>query len=193
MMLSKLPNKVFTPTSLASTQLYGLGCKDFHQACHYVWQLPYGRNTDRADWRLVLKEQKGTCSTKHALLKALADELSLDIRLTVGIYKMSESNTPGVGAELKRHGLPYIPEAHCYLRTNSQHFDFTKKQHQIAQPIDEFLLELDIKTDEIGAHKVSIHQEFIKNHTSHCDAFSHVSFEDLWHIRESCITAISKI
>ncbi|WP_223668705.1 hypothetical protein [Kangiella shandongensis] len=191
MTLSQLPNNKLLHNSGISAQFYSQGCQDFHQACHYVWRLPYGRNSDRADWQLVLKEKKGACSTKHALLKALADELNLPVQLTVGIYKMSERNTPGVGAELKRHGLSYIPEAHCYLRANGQRFDFTKRHLTDAEPIDDFLLELNIKPNHIGDHKVSTHQKFIKQHIDDSNELSHLSFEAVWHIRESCIQALS--
>src|SRR5215813_13450772 len=89
---------------------------DFQAAGRYLYQLPYGRNTNRADYRLVLVENRGTCSTKHALLAELAREQGLPVVLTLGIYEMHERNTPGVGVVLDRYGLLYIPEAHCYLR-----------------------------------------------------------------------------
>jgi hypothetical protein len=44
---------------------------------------------------IVLAEQRGTCSTKHALLRRLAIEQGLDIALVLGIYEMTERNTPG--------------------------------------------------------------------------------------------------
>lgn len=191
MTFTLLPNKALTLASTISAQLHKEGCRDFHQACHYVWHLPYGRNSDRADWRLVLQEQQGTCSTKHALLKALADELNLAVQLTIGIYKMSEKNTPGVGAELKQHDFSYIPEAHCYLRAHGQRFDFTKKHQVEAAPIDDFLLEQDIAPHDIGAHKVNIHQEFIKQHIQNSNAFLSADFEHVWRIRERCIQALS--
>jgi len=57
-----------------------------------------------------------TCTTKHALLAALAREQHINAQLVLGIYEMSERNTPGVGHVLSRYGLSYIPEAHCHLR-----------------------------------------------------------------------------
>ena len=38
----------------------------------------------------------------------------------LGIYEMSDRNTPGVGRVLTAHGLSYIPEAHCYLRCQGE-------------------------------------------------------------------------
>src|SRR5262245_37335349 len=80
------------------------GCKTYRSAARTLHALPYGRNSDREDFRLVLIEQRGTCSTKHALLAALALEQQLDVALTIGIYDMSERNTPGVGRVLAAHG-----------------------------------------------------------------------------------------
>ncbi|MEM8585667.1 MAG: hypothetical protein AAGF87_15415, partial [Bacteroidota bacterium] len=62
----------------------------------YVHHLPYGRTSDPTDLGLVLRERKGTCSTKHALLKKAADENGLEaVELILGMYRMTESNTPG--------------------------------------------------------------------------------------------------
>lgn len=35
----------------------------------YIRGLTYGRNTNREDFGLVMKEMIGTCSSKHAFLK----------------------------------------------------------------------------------------------------------------------------
>jgi len=65
--------------------------------------LPYGRTANRTDLSLVISEQKGTCSSKHALLKEVADLNGIKgIDLIIGIYKMSEANTPGIGDELSK-------------------------------------------------------------------------------------------
>jgi hypothetical protein len=58
-----------------------------------VRSLPYGRNSDHSDWRLVLGEGRGTCSTKHALLADLARENRRHVALMLGIYEMDEDNT----------------------------------------------------------------------------------------------------
>ena len=55
---------------------------------------PYGRNVATSDMLAVLNERKGTCGTKHALLKSLATERALPIRLMLGIYEMNARNTP---------------------------------------------------------------------------------------------------
>lgn len=42
----------------------------------YVQKIPYGRNSIRDDFSLVVTENRGTCSSKHALLKSLALEFN---------------------------------------------------------------------------------------------------------------------
>ena len=105
-----------------------LGLKTFADTCVYVRAIPYGRNSNRTDFSLVLSEQKGTCSTKHALLSQLAIENNAnDIKLTIGIYKMHHNNTMGIKNVLLDHNLKYIPDAHTYLTINKQLFDFTNQ------------------------------------------------------------------
>ena len=43
------------------------GIKTWNELTKFIKNLPYGRNKNRTDFGLVLSEQKGTCSSKHAL------------------------------------------------------------------------------------------------------------------------------
>ena len=92
-----LPHVPLHDVGPVSTEFIVHGLIDFQAAGRALQRLPYGRTVDRADFRAVLREGKGTCSTKHALLAALAHEQGLPVILTLGIYAMHERNTPGVG------------------------------------------------------------------------------------------------
>ena len=93
----------------------------------HIQNLPYGRNSNRTDLSLILKEQKGSCSSKHAFLAEVAKEnLQNNIQLILGLYQMNTKNTL-IGNSLKGSGLTYIPEAHCYLKINNQRVDVTSK------------------------------------------------------------------
>ena len=50
------------------------GVTDFSSAAEYVRDLPYGRNADKLNLLTVFTDGCATCSTKHGLLKVLADE-----------------------------------------------------------------------------------------------------------------------
>ncbi|OJT26605.1 hypothetical protein BO221_00750 [Archangium sp. Cb G35] len=142
-----------------------LGLRGFVDAARHVWELPYGRNSDRADFRLVLPEGRGTSSTKHALLAALARAHGQPVQLTLGIYEMHERNTPGVGAILAREGLPGIPEAHCYLVVHQRRADLTRKDPAASSiaALACFFTEEQIQPEDIGAPKEEKHRAFIRS------------------------------
>src|SRR5690606_38829724 len=132
----------------------------------------------------------GTCSTKHAVLKQLADENNFDrIKLILGIFKMNGINTPQVGERLRKNNLTYIPEAHNYLKYQNQIFDFTKPGSSLNF-VNDLLVEIKIQPDEIQAPKIKIRKkylaEFLKN-----DKTIHYSLDELWEIREQCIRDLS--
>jgi hypothetical protein len=182
-----LPEARLSRAGEVSAEFLALGLRDYRAAARFINQLPYGRNSDRADFRLVLREHRGTCSTKHALLAALAIEQKLPVRLTLGIYEMNERNTPGVGAVLMRSGLASIPEAHCYLVFGGERVDVTRSLTDPGEPIAEFLHEETIAPAQIGRYKLEYHQ----NHLRQWSAGKGLRFDEVWQIRESCIAALS--
>jgi hypothetical protein len=167
------------------------GCASLRDAGRWLHALAYGRNADRSDWRTVVPERRGTCSTKHALLAAAAAELGLDAQLTVGVYAMSEANTPGVGAVLAAHGLDAIPEAHCYLVVEGRRVDVTRSGTTPAEPIAGFEAEWPIAPDQIGDHKVALHRRFLSDWLARPGAPA-LDLAALWAIREACIRALAQ-
>ena len=162
----------------------------YADACNIIKELPYGRNSDRSDFNLVLKEQKGTCSTKHAFLKQLAVENEFEaILLFIGVYKMNAINTIGVGDVLEKYQLSYIPEAHTYLKYKDDIFDFTTINTSNAF-YESVLYEEMIEAKQVGDYKVSLHHQFLKSWIEENDI--PYSFEELWAIREECILALSQ-
>ena len=190
--LDFLPNFSLKPSGEITDQFLVLGVNDFHSAAGYVHRLPYGRNADRANFRLVLQEGRGTCSTKHALLAQLAKEQKVDIGLAIGIYEMTERNTPGVGPVLTKHGLPSLPEAHCYLTYQGTRVDVTRSSVAPSEPIERFLYEEPIVPDQIGHYKTEVHQRFIQNWVVNSQVAGGRNWQDLWQIREECIAALSE-
>ncbi|HYM15309.1 MAG TPA: hypothetical protein VEZ14_07095 [Dehalococcoidia bacterium] len=169
-----------------------LGCHDLRAAATRVWTLPYGRNRDPLDELCVLKQRRGTCSTKHALLARLIDEETIaGIELRLGIYEMSEANTPGVGATLARHGLTSIPEAHCCLVARGARVDLTRAHGAAAEPIGPFLAEQTIRPEQIGEHKRAFHRRFLAARAQARD-YGALTADDLWAIREECIAALAE-
>jgi hypothetical protein len=187
-----LPNTALQSTGQVSSAFIAHGISDFQAAGRYLYQLPYGRNSNRADFRLVLPEGRGTCSTKHALLAELAREQELPIVLTLGIYEMHERNTPGVGVVLDRYGLRSIPEAHCYLSHEETRIDVTRSGSEPTEAIARFLYEEVITPEQIGDYKVQLHQQFLQDWVRSSEPAGARSFVEVWKIREECIAALAQ-
>ena len=172
-----------------TVQLRTLNISTWLQALHYIQQLPYGRNANRLDLSLVITESKGTCSSKHALLKAIADENKIEVDLILGMYKMNTSNTPGIGQVLEQSNLTYIPEAHCYLKSNQSRFDFTSSSSDIKNIEPDILEEQTINPEQVADYKVDYHQSFLEKWLDKEEI--DMSLDELWAIREQCIKALS--
>src|SRR6218665_291137 len=127
-------NFVFTSNDIYSTVFRELGINDFHSACSYLQQLPYGRNANRHDFLLTLKEGKGTCSSKHAILAYLADENGQkEVELIVGIFLMSAETHPKLTTFFTDKSYDCIPEEHCYLRYRGERFDYTDSSNALER------------------------------------------------------------
>jgi len=187
-----LPSVLLRPAGATSETFLVRSIRNFQAAARYLHYLPYGRNANRADFRLVLPEQRGTCSTKHALLADLAQEQQIPVILTLGIYLMHEHNTPGVGSVLEKYGLPCLPEAHCYLTYANTRVDITRSGVEAGEPIGRFLYEETITPASIGAYKVELHQKFLRTWLMNENSVAGRTFEEIWKIREECIAALSQ-
>lgn len=161
-------------------------CSDFHAALRWVHALPYGRNTNRADYSLVATERRGTCSTKHALLAALAREAHAPVALRTGIFLMSEQTTTGVGRTLRQHGLASVPEAHCFLAIGHDRIDITFPDSPGTCRLT-FIAEMEITPEDIGATKLAWRRPFLAAWARD----NGLDPDAVWTAREACIAALS--
>jgi len=175
-----------TSDAILTNKVIKLGIYSWDEAVSFVHNLPYGRNTNRSDLSLVLSEKKGTCSSKHGFLKALATENNLlDIQLFIAIYKMNLHNTPGIGCTLTEHNLPYIPEAHCFLRVKGVPIDVTQTHSNFNKIQNSILVETEIESYQVSEYKIDLHQNFVSKWiTVNNIPFT---FEEIWNFREQCI------
>ncbi|MEM1323393.1 MAG: hypothetical protein AAGG75_24215 [Bacteroidota bacterium] len=179
------------PLGPLSEGLLQRGVHNFSEAVNFVRHLPYRRTSDKERLMTVLEENCGTCSIKHAFLKQVATEQDRDdIELVIGIYQMNQDNTPGIGNHLVTSGLPYLPEAHCYLRYQGQRFDYTLPESDIARLASAIVEEKTIEAHQIGAFKVTFHQNYLRRWLT-AEGLT-MSLEQLWQIREQCIASLSK-
>lgn len=162
---------------------------NFETLIEQVKNIPYGRNSNRYDFSLVLSENKGTCSSKHAFLKEFAVKNNIpNVKLIIEIYKMSESNTP-INTILTENGLNYIPEAHCYLKINGSVVDVTSKKSDFEKLKNDIIEEIEIEPYQVTEFKIHYHHNFLKKWITENSIKK--TFDEIWNIREECIKQLS--
>lgn len=167
------------------------GIRSWNELTEFIRFLPYGRNRNRMDLSLVLTEKKGTCSSKHAFLKQIADLNNVpDVKLILGVYKMSRENTPKIACVLEEKSIPYIPEAHCYLKIRGKQVDLTTKGTDFSRIEKDILEEKEIEPKQVAEFKVSFHKEFLRKWLPKSGLT--FSFDEIWSIRESCIQNLAE-
>ena len=181
------PSFTIQPASPLCIEVLDRGLIDFGQLAEFVRALPYDRNSDTANPALVLREGCGTCSSKHRLLAIIADDCGhSEVQLTVGIYAMSEHNTPGVGAVLGSTSFTSIPEAHCYLTIGGDRFDFTGLPSGSSSPFDALLAEHVVSPAELPKMKLELHMRALETWANRVG----ITTADAWATREACISAL---
>ena len=187
-----LPDCMLKDRGEVSRAFIAKGITSFIDACVYVKNLPYGRNENKDNALAVFNDNCGTCSTKHAALKRLADENSLEgLQLVTAIYKMNRANTPGIGDVLERNNLEYMPEAHNYLKVGNESFDFTFPYARALGFEGEVLEETVIMPHQVTAYKVELHKSFLSRWLL-ANKNINLSLSALWQIREQCIANLSE-
>lgn len=147
-----LPDKPIKPLGIMSKKFLELGIKSFKDACVYVHNVEYGYNSNYDDNMIFFKENKGSCTSKHATIAGLAEELDIPLYKYVCVYKFTEEITIGAKKILKKYNIPYVPMVHCFLVYEKYRFDLTEGNYNgKKQPIDEHIFS--IKVDAFISRK----------------------------------------
>jgi hypothetical protein len=154
--LDKLPDEEVKPVGELSKKFLELGITTFKAACHHVHEMEYGSNTNYKDKMILFKENKGTCTSKHAVIAGLARELNVPVYKHICVYKFTDEITTGAGEILKKYEIPYVPLIHCFLKFFKYRFDLTEgNKNGKKKPIDEYI------HDERVEPFISIYDEYI--------------------------------
>jgi hypothetical protein len=138
-----------------------------------------------------LTEQKGTCSSKHALLSILAEENALqNVELIVGIFILSAETHPQVAPVLEKHKLTSIPECHVYLRYKGKRFDYTFPTQSIAPIENKIVREQRIEPQQVIDWKIVIHKDYLTRWLARTPDLSY-DLNQIWSIREEIIAHLS--
>ena len=164
---------------------------EFESLIEKVKHIPYGRNSNRHDFSLVVSENKGTCSSKHALLKDFANNNNIpNVKLYIGIFKMNEENTSKIFPLLTENQVNFIPEAHCYLKINEIPLDVTTSESFYNKIQNDILEEIEIEPFQVAEFKLDYHKEFLKKWI--IETHQTKTFDEIWTIRETCIQKLAE-
>jgi len=167
------------------------GIETWHDLIKYVKNIPYGRTSDKANFSLVISENIGTCSSKHAFLKQVADFNHVpNVKLMLSVFKMNPLNTPQTREAFTGSLIEYIPEAHCYLKVFGECIDVTSKYLDFVKIKNDIIEEQEIKPEQVMTFKEAYHKKFIKNWIVKDNL--PLNFDQIWELRETCILNLSK-
>lgn len=173
-----------------SQKLCDNGVQNLPTLLDWVRNQPYGRNSDRTDYKLVIEEKKGSCSTKHALVKAVALENNWDdVDLYIGFFFMDAFMFPKLKEIFEENNIEGIPEAHTFLVIDGEYFDISGLSTPVEE--DQIVDEFEIQPEGIGDLKISVHKGFIEEWAE--DEKINLPVDQLWTIREACIAKLSQI
>lgn len=164
------------------------GVTSFSEALEWAHRLPYGRNTDRADFMCIFRENCGTCSTKHAALYALCQENGIkEAQLIVVICKLDTELDPRVEGFLHELGVDFFPEAHCFIHYAGQDIDVTFPDQTPTVKVS-ILHRYSIQAEQIGDYKLALHHDYLRQWLK--EKGLSYSFDELWSKREAWIASL---
>lgn len=184
------PNFLIEPKGELGTLCLAHDLKDYHAVTYYIWKLPYKRISNPNHIGGVILEGRGTCSSKHAFLAALAEEHGqTELVLQIVLFRMHGKNTPSIVELLDQYKVESFPEAHTRLIYRRDVFDFTFPTLSIAiDPQD--ILELHTANPlNLRTLKSTLHNEIIIQWSQKLG----INPEVLVKLREACIEHFSGV
>ena len=186
-----LPNPIIREKGLISKAFISLNIKSFHDACQYVHDVPFGYNSTREDILILFKEGYGSCTTKHAVIATLAEELHIPVHKMIGIYTMAEDVVTGTQVILEKYNLPYLPMIHCFLMYGSYRIDLTEgNMNGKNRSIEEFLYTEQVVPNVSEKDEYFIYKNALRNHILNRKEMVGVSLIDILHARSEGIALL---
>jgi hypothetical protein len=178
------PNLFIQKKGIISEKFTNLKIKNFSDACAYVHDLPYGYNSTTDDILIIFKEGYGSCTTKHAVIATLAEELSIPVHKMIGIYAMNEEIVTGTNLILDKYHLPYLPMIHCFLIYDSYHVDLTEGNNNGKnRSIEDFLFTEKVIPNFSEKDEYLLYRKALKNHILIKKEMEGITMNDVLHAR----------
>jgi hypothetical protein len=189
------PDSTIYKKGIVSEMFLNLKIKTFFEACVYVHEVPYGYNSLRDDVLILFKEKIGSCTTKHAVIATLAEELNIPIHKMIGIYSMNEEIVTGTNLILEKYHLPYLPMIHCYLIYNLYRVDLTEGNSNGKNwTIEEFLFTEKVAPNISEKDEYLLYKKALKEYILNRKEMKGISIIDVLHARTEGIALLrSKI
>jgi hypothetical protein len=179
------PNARIRASGPVSGKFLSMGIDDFIGACRFVHELPYGYNSNREDLMVLFKEKLGTCTSKHAVIAALAAESGLPIKKVVGIYAMTEEIVSGANEVLDKYKLPYVPMVHCFLIYGEHSVDLTEGNNNgKKRSIEDFLYTEEVIPNISERDEYLLYRKALKDHISTRGELQGIDLKRILHARE---------
>jgi hypothetical protein len=190
-----LPDSPIGDKEPVSAEFRRRGIDTFQTACSFVHRLPYGYNSDRDDLFMLFKEAKGSCTTKHAVIATLAEEIGLPVVKTIGIYAMTDRIVTGTQAIMDAYDLPFVPMVHCFLAGDGLRVDLTQGNNNGKNSaIDDFLHTETVIPNISAKEEYLRYRRVVGDLIQHHAALQGVTLKTLLHAREDGIVLLrSKI
>jgi hypothetical protein len=185
------PNPTIIKKGIISEKFINLKFKTFWDACTYVHNLPYEFNSTTDDILILFKEEYGSCTTKHAVIATLAEELNIPVYKMVGIYAMNEEIVTGTNHILKKYKLPYLPMIHCFLVYNSSNVDLTESNNNGKNhSIEDFLYTEKVIPNISEKDEYLLYKTALKNHILNRGEMEKIKMIDVLHARTEGIALL---
>ena len=191
--LTVFPDKPISYVGIISAKFLSLGIKSFIDACRYVHELPYEYNSDSDNLMILFKENKGTCTTKHAVIATLAEEMNFPVKKNVGVYAMTEDVVTGTNTILAKYGLPYVPMIHCFLVCGKYRVDLSEgNKNGKNRPIDDFLYTQRVEPNISAKDEYMLFRNALKDHILIRKELKGVDIRQILHAREEGLKLLKR-
>jgi len=188
-----LPDKLIKPLGDISKKFLKLGIKSFKDACIYVHNVEYGYNSNYDDNMIFFKENKGSCTSKHATIAGLAEELDIPLYKYVCVYKFTEEITTGAKVILKEYNIPYVPMVHCFLVYEKYRFDLTEGNYNgKKQPVEEHIYSIKVDAFISRKDEYLLFKKILKEHILPSKEMEGIKERTLLKAREQSIVLLKE-